>query len=264
MAGNRYMVAATPHTLEIFNNLDKSSTNDIKEISLKTDLFCLFYLENPVLKNLEEVPIELWMSYFLLEGLVEHYSLKNIQSFTKDHPVDSYWIAGKIFSEFKTIKEGKKTQNFFVNSNSFLTNSKNMDFDDLIAGKETRQIKKQIKMILSNILVSLNGFLRKIEPLSMLVRGHDIAPLSFQQIDDSQVLQLAEKLQNPKFKELIKTFAHSNIKDSQEDAANGKKDETQSGILLHNIFYINDKTQDKKDIYKNWLIREIKDYRKDK
>lgn len=262
MTEDRFIISAPVQALELFNNLNSSTSNDLNEISLKSDLFCLFYLQNPVIKHLEEIPTELWMNYFLLEGLNEHYSFKNIQSYTKDHPEDSYWIADRIFSGFKTFKANKKIEKFIVSSYTFLIESKNMDFDDLIIEKQTREIKKQIRAILSNILVSLNGFLRKIEPILALTRGHDIAPLSFHQIDEPRLLHLAEKLQNPKFREIVKAFNHTNIKDTQEAAMSIKKDEVQPENIFNNIFYINDATQEQKDIYKNWLCKEIKEYRK--
>ncbi|MEW6088451.1 MAG: hypothetical protein AB1498_09125 [bacterium] len=264
MGQDRLIVSVTSQITDIFNSVNTSPSGDINELNLKTDLFSLFYLQNPVLKPIEEFPTELWINYFFIEGLYDHYSFKNIQSFSKDHSIDSYWITEKIINELKIIKGNKKIERFFVNSYTFLIEYKNADFEDLIKDKYTNDIKKQIKAIVSKIILIINGFLKKIEPVLEAARGHDLAPVYLQNIDDNKLLQLSEKLQNPKYRELIKTYVRSNIKEAQENKVVTKKEEAQEDIFSHNIFYINDATQDRRELYLNWLIREAKEYKKDR
>jgi hypothetical protein len=140
----------------------------------------------------------------------------------------------------------------------------NKDYDDLIKEKSVIDIRKQIKVMISKALIALNGFIRKVEPLLEFTRGHDIAPLSLYQFEDSRLLQLTDKLQSPKYKEMIKMFIRSNIKDTHDKTSNIKKEDSHSEMPSHNIFYINDSTQEQKDMYKNWLIKEVKEYNKNR
>ncbi|MDD5771835.1 MAG: hypothetical protein PHX78_00030 [bacterium] len=264
MSADKLVIETTDQTIEIFNSLNKPSATGTNDSDLKTDLFSLFYLQNPVIKNLEEVPAEQWLNYFIIQGILDHYSFKNIQPLTKDHPADSYWMAEKVINEFKILKENKKTSAFFTNAVTFFNNSINKDYEDLIKEKSTIEIKKQLKALISKVLININGFFKKIEPLLELTRGHDLAPLALFQFDDSRLLQLTEKLQNPKYKEVIKAFNRFNVKEMQDKTSNVKKDESQSEITAHNIFYINDSTQEQKEIYKNWVLKEVREYSKSK
>lgn len=266
MDENRLLLVSTSEAVDIFNQLSRDTAchaSTIDDKYLQTDLFCLFYLQNPVLKEIEDVSSEFWINYFLLKGLFGHPIFKNIQSFTKDYSDAAYWLTQKFMDEYKLVNETGKMQKFLKDSNKVLSNVQNIN--DLKNRKNILKIEKRIKKILSKIILSLNEYLKKLEPLLELAGGHNIAPLSLRHITGEKVLQLAEKLQKPKLKETIKIFIRSSIKEPhyQEKTGAGSKPaliEPQA----HDIFYINDPTQDKSGEYKNWLCNEIKKYEKNK
>lgn len=231
MDESKLLIVPTSETVGIFNQLSRGTARRAPATDdeyLQTDLFCSFYLQNPVLKEIGQVPHELWTNYFLLEGLLGYSVFKNIQSFTKGYADATYWLVQKFIDEYRLVRK-----------------------------KNVLKTKKQVKKTLNKILISVNKYLRELEPLLEITRGHNIAPISLRQVTGEKILQLAQRLQKPKIREIIKIFVHSNIKEPQRTT----QDEE---VQAHNIFYINNPTQREDSRYKNWLCKEISGHKEDK
>ncbi len=250
--------------------------------SFITDTYLAFYLEKPEMKKIEELSPDLWMNYYLVGFLLEHYHYKNIHSLTEKNHQNSFWLIEIFTKEFvRIITEKKKIAEKTKTLTKFLSDLKNqgINFSKIIQKPSpniTKEEKLKNKQISSNLLLlksemrtfitktmaEVNKALTKFQPLILLGKGHNIVPFQLIQISYNDRLALAEKIINRKAKEIIRLYSQLDLENKikYKETYESTWEERVEQDSPQEIFYLTDITSEKKDKYKKWLLHELEKY----